>query len=143
VAALPSAEVQTALARGGVEVEGEALSADDLLVSQEAATEGAVASSGALTVELDLRVTPALRQEGLVRELISKVQGERKDRGLEVEDRIVLSLETASEELAAAVAAWQDLVCAETLAVRLGPVEGPVNTHDCDGLLVQVGLQRA
>ncbi|MGV3762642.1 isoleucine--tRNA ligase [Parapedobacter sp.] len=51
-----------------------------------------VANLGRLTVALDISITPALKKEGISRELINRIQNLRKERGLEVTDRIKVSL---------------------------------------------------
>lgn len=48
-----------------------------------------VATEGKLTIALDITVTPELRNEGVARELINRIQNLRKDSGFEVTDRIV------------------------------------------------------
>lgn len=67
-------------------------------------------------VYLDLEVTPALHREGLAREVVRFVQNARKDAGLNVDDRITLSLKTASEQLAKAIHDHQADIANETLA---------------------------
>ena len=70
------------------------------------------------TVTLDLKLTDELRQEGLAREVVRHIQMLRKSAGLEVENRIDLSLRTQSRILSEAVASFEDYVKAETLARR-------------------------
>jgi isoleucyl-tRNA synthetase len=77
-----------------------------------------VASEGGVTVALELEVTPELRREGVARELVRMIQDARKAAGLEVTDRIALAVET-SGEAADALAAYQDEIAAETLAVSV------------------------
>jgi isoleucyl-tRNA synthetase len=77
-----------------------------------------VASEGGVTVALELEVTPELRREGVARELVRMIQDARKAAGLEVTDRIALAVET-SGEAADALAAYQDEIAAETLAVTV------------------------
>ena len=74
-----------------------------------------VASEGQLTVALDITLTDELKAEGIARELINRVQNLRKDSGLDVTDRIVLTVET-SEAIRAAIKANMEYVCNEVLA---------------------------
>ena len=77
-----------------------------------------VASEGGLTVALDSTITEALRQEGIARELVNRVQNLRKDSGLEVTDRIQLTLESTAE-IQSAIARNQEYVCNEVLATEI------------------------
>jgi isoleucyl-tRNA synthetase len=67
---------------------------------------------------LDLHITPDLKREGLMREIIRQVQNARKQAGLDVDDRIELAL-GGSEELQEAIAEHHDTIKAETLTARL------------------------
>jgi len=79
-----------------------------------------VATDGPLTVALDVTLTDELRQEGLARELVNRLQNLRKDSGLEVQDRIQVALAaSAPAELHAAVAAFGDYIRTEVQAQRL------------------------
>ena len=70
-------------------------------------------------VALDKTITPDLRREGLSREVIRHVQAARKNAGLNVDDRIVLSLVTADKELEKAVHEHKEAITTETLANAL------------------------
>ncbi len=88
--------------------------------------EGGTASgllSGGGFVVLDTEVTPELAAEGVARDVIRAVQQARRDAGLEVTDRMSLSL-TADAGVLAAVEAHRELIMAETLAVGLEVAEG-------------------
>ena len=77
-----------------------------------------VERSGTHAVALNLELDDELRREGLAREVVHAVQSARKNAGLDVEDRITLSL-TGDEELLAAAREHQDYVAGETLATSL------------------------
>ncbi|MGB4795853.1 MAG: DUF5915 domain-containing protein, partial [Candidatus Saccharimonadales bacterium] len=69
-----------------------------------------------LAVTVDKNITPELQREGMMREVIRGVQNARKQAGLNVDDRIVLQLSTADDELATAVDEHAQTIQAETLA---------------------------
>lgn len=71
------------------------------------------------SVHLDTNLTPALWHEGLMREVVRHVQSARKNAGLNVDDRINLSLVTLDTELKEAVKEYAENIKTETLAVTL------------------------
>ena len=88
---------------------------------------------GGAFVVLDTVVTPELAVEGRARDLIRGVQQARKDAGLQVEDRIDLTI-GGRAGVAEAVAAFGEMISAETLATSLGFVELPdhLDPHGID-----------
>jgi isoleucyl-tRNA synthetase len=105
-----------------VEVEGEAftLHLDEVEIRTQDLPGWLVATDGPLTVALDVKLTDELRQEGLARELVNRLQNLRKDSGLEVQDRISVQLAaSAPAELQAAVASFGDYIREEVQALRL------------------------
>ena len=74
-----------------------------------------VASESGLTVALDITISENLKSEGIAREIVNRVQNLRKDSGLDVTDRIVLSIET-SDFIQVATLANKEYICAEVLA---------------------------
>jgi isoleucyl-tRNA synthetase len=74
-----------------------------------------VATADGLTVALDMNIGPSLYREGLARELVNRVQNLRKEKGFEVTDHIVLSLDGTSE-LAKAVIECEHYISNETLS---------------------------
>ncbi|MDO4781239.1 MAG: isoleucine--tRNA ligase [Candidatus Saccharibacteria bacterium] len=68
------------------------------------------------SLAIDETITPELRREGLMREIIRHVQSARKHAGLQVDDRIILSLQTSDDELQQAINEHADTIAAETLA---------------------------
>jgi len=106
-----------------VVVDGEVLSADEVLREREAVREGWVlAADGALSVELDPELDDDLRLEGRVLDLIHEVNRMRREAGLEVTDRIVLTLPLDG---AALVDRFADRIKSEVLAVRIDLTDQP------------------
>ena len=94
------------------------LAQDDLLIDS-AQTEGyASESSGDLTVVLDTRLTPQLLEEGMVREVLSKVQAMRKEAGFEVTDHIRVSVQ-GNEKLEELLKKHKSEILPEVLAEDL------------------------
>ena len=94
------------------------LSPDDVLVSTQQ-KEGLVSEQGnGVTVVLDTNLTPELIEEGVVRELVSKIQTMRKEAGFEVADHIRIGFEQG-ERTAAILKANAASVMADTLAERV------------------------
>jgi isoleucyl-tRNA synthetase len=77
-----------------------------------------VAQGGGMTVALDMTMTPELIQEGIARELVNRIQNFRKDSGLEVTDKIVISLKN-EPLLEEAVLENKSYILSETLAENL------------------------
>ena len=74
-------------------------------------------------VILDLEITGDLIAEGYARDVIRAVQDARKDTGLEVSDRIVLTLTVPADDLPK-VEQFRDLICSETLSTSMQVEEG-------------------
>jgi isoleucyl-tRNA synthetase len=91
---------------------------DDVAIIRRASGAAVVQEHGGFGVALDPTMTPALRAEGLAREVISKVQRFRKEAQLEVSDRIAVAI-AGDAELEGAVATHRDHIADEVLAVRL------------------------
>jgi isoleucyl-tRNA synthetase len=80
-----------------------------------------VASVGPVTVALDITLNEALIQEGLARELVSRIQTLRKESGFEITDRIELHIQrNGDERFEGAIKAHAAHILAETLATT-GP----------------------
>lgn len=93
---------------------------------------------------LDDTITPGLKREGLMREVIRHVQSARKKAGLQVDDRIMLQLATNNEQLRQALTEHADTIASETLATMKQP--GDVlyqTTATVDGAELQISLAKA
>ena len=143
VMALSSAEVKAIADGGTITVADEVLGAGDLLIQQESTGKGASASEGAIAIHLDTEITDELRREGLARELVSGCQKARKLAGLEVEDRIVLSVRTDDAGLQAAIAEHQAFIASETLAVSLAPLAVDHTEMQIDEVVYAVAVAKA
>jgi isoleucyl-tRNA synthetase len=77
-----------------------------------------VANKGALTVALDITITPDLENEGNAREFVNRIQKIRKESGFELTDKIEVKV-AASNGLKNSLAQFNDYICAEILADKL------------------------
>ena len=97
------------------------------------------------SVVYDLTITPELKREGLMREIVRHVQSARKQAGLQIDDRIVLSISSDDPEISQAVDAFADVIKAETLAVELNSAADESEKYDAkiEGKLVEISLKKA
>ena len=119
------------------------LTGGDLLISMKPIEGYQVEREGSHAVALELAVDDELRAEGWAREIVHAVQAARRDGGLEVSDRIVLTLD-GNPELLDAARDHQDYIAGETLAieVRYEPL-GDVQPIKIDGRELRVAVERA
>jgi isoleucyl-tRNA synthetase len=104
-----------------------------------------VANDGNITVALDVTVTDALKNEGMARELINRIQNIRKSSDFDITDKVAVELEaTASVE--AALADYKEYIAAQVLAAEITAVaalEGEgVTELDIDGEKVSVRVSK-
>ena len=97
------------------------------------------------SVVYDLTITPELKREGLMREIVRHVQSARKQAGLQIDDRIVLSISSDDSEISQAVDAFADVIKAETLAVELNYAADESEKYDAkiEGKLAEISLKKA
>ncbi|MGZ3903419.1 MAG: isoleucine--tRNA ligase, partial [Bacteroidia bacterium] len=93
-----------------------------------------VANSGTVTVALDVTITEPLKQEGIAREIVNRIQNIRKDRGFEVTDKINVQI-AHHDKLDAAIKNNLTYICSETLTKSLNIVE---KLDKAQGLEVEV-----
>ena len=91
------------------------LSKDNLLVTMQGKDGFAFSGTGEIGVVIETEITPELREEGYLREILSKVQNMRKDSGFEVMDNINLYV-GENETLEAVVKKYEDVIKHDTLA---------------------------
>ena len=129
--------------RAGINIDGQEheIGPDDVLITLQPLEGYQVERSGTHAVALNLELDDELRREGLAREVVHAVQGARKDSGLNVEDRIALTL-GGDGELIDAARAHEDYVARETLATSVsydGAVGSPVTI---EGRELRIAVER-
>ncbi|MEE2644148.1 MAG: isoleucine--tRNA ligase [Myxococcota bacterium] len=135
-------------AGGSIEIEDEAITAEDVLVSHHPVEGVVLEVQGAVTVALDTQLDDTLIAEGLAREVTSRIQKLRKSAGLEITDRITLTLATDDAPLCAAVDAHRDWLMSETLADELSlavlsEAAGGGERWEIEGFVVSATLRRS
>ena len=90
-------------------------------------------------IEISKQLTPELKREGLMREVIRHVQSARKKAGLQVDDRIMLQLTTNDEQLRQAIDEHAEVIATETLAV-FGKVHDNQSTVMVEGAELEIAL---
>ncbi len=98
------------------------LSIEDVEITSQDIEGWLVANSNGITVALDITISPELKEEGIARELVNRIQNIRKDSGFEVTDKIKVTLQS-NDILAAAVKSNEAYIKAETLTQTLVFVE--------------------
>lgn len=99
-----------------------------------------VTNMGSLTVALDVNITNELKQEGLSRELINRIQNLRKELGFEVTDRITVSLQQ-DNLISPAVLKNKQYICTEILADDIILTEKPLTNALNDALANKITIE--
>ena len=129
-----------------VNVEGQdcVIERDDVEIISEDMPGWSVANEGALTVALDITITDELRNEGVAREIVKRIQALRKDSGFEITDRIRIVLES-HPAVERATADYKDFICAQVLGESLevrADVASEV-TFEVEGAAVKLHIEKA
>lgn len=103
-----------------VDVDGQTVEIvrEDVEIVSEDIPGWTVANDGALTVALDLEITEELKNEGMAREIVKRIQAYRKNSGFEITDHIHVVL-SHDDNLQKAVEAYHDYICSQVLADKL------------------------
>ena len=118
---------------------------DELNVKSVEIVADSESESAQPSVVYDLTITPELKREGLMREIVRHVQSARKQAGLQIDDRIVLSISSDDSEISQAIDAFADVIKSETLAVELNSAADGSEKYDVkiEGKLVEISLKKA
>ena len=101
-----------------------------------------VSNEGKLTVALEVELNDELRNEGMARELISRIQNIRKESGLEITDRIHVTL-SPSEKVEKAVAGFADYIKSQVLALDINVADNDGTAVDFDDFTVNIKIVKA
>ena len=126
-----------------INVEGQDLTVEvaDVDIISEDIPGWLVGNEGNLTVALDITLTDELRNEGMARELVNRIQNIRKKSGLEITDRIVVSIEP-NEASTNAVNAFGDYIARQVLANDLKLEANDGQTVDFDDFTLNIKITK-
>ncbi|MCW3805794.1 isoleucine--tRNA ligase [Plebeiibacterium marinum] len=110
------------------------LSLEDVEIMSEDIPGWLVASEGRLTVAMDIHINEELKQEGIAREFVNRIQNIRKDSGFDVTDKIVLKIQK-NDAINDAVINFKDYIAAQTLAEEINLAD---SCNETEGKLVEI-----
>ena len=118
---------------------------DELNVKSVEIVTDSESESAQPSVVYDLTITPELKREGLMREIVRHVQSARKQAGLQIDDRIMLSISSDDSEIYQAIDTFADIIKSETLAVELNSAVDESEKYDAkiESKLVEISLKKA
>ena len=128
---------------GTFTVEGYALVPEDVEILTEDMPGWLVQQNGELTIALDIELTDALIEEGLAREIINRVQNLRKSSGLEITDRIVLTLSSEDAKLHAAVEHFGQYIAGQVLATEIKMVDTLADGVAVEDMNLTIKIEKA
>ena len=119
------------------------ISPEDVEIGSEDIPGWLVASEGKLTVALDITLTEALKQEGIARDLVNRIQNLRKDTGLEVQDKIRISFQNNHREVNEAISSFEQYIREETQAtdIQLSEIVAGGTTLEIDEFILAAKLE--
>jgi isoleucyl-tRNA synthetase len=135
------AEVAELEAGRSVEVAGETIALEDVILQRSPRPGSAVATDGHITVVLDTSLDRELEREGFARELVSLLQNARKGAGLEVTDRVRVAWSCHDDLGREALSAFGNYIQREILAGELAEGEGR-SIVDVNGVSVGYSLEK-
>lgn len=116
---------------------------EDVIFTRKPKTDIVLESKGSMTVILDTYIDQDLLMEGLMREVISKLQKLRKDLGLDITDRIDIMFDSSSETLLQAIKLYENTIKEEVLAINF--INSNIKTGDLieiDHFILRIKIQK-
>ncbi len=119
------------------------LSLEDVEISSEDIPGWMVATEDGFTVALDITITDDLKKEGIARDVVNRIQNLRKDKGLEVQDKISVSYDTVNDLMKTAIEENKPYIKHETQALALEYLERVSNGEqlEIDGIGINVSIE--
>jgi isoleucyl-tRNA synthetase len=108
---------------GSISLNGFELALSDVEILTEDIPGWLVAVEGGITVALDINISEELKQEGIARDFVNRVQNLRKESGFEVTDKIEILLENTNKEVSEAVENFKSYISTEVQALKLEIIE--------------------
>jgi isoleucyl-tRNA synthetase len=138
---LEPATIERLLEGGQADAAGHMVTQDDVVIDRTP-IEGTIVETGPeFACALDTTISEELEMEGLAREIVSRVQGMRRDAELQVTDRITLLWNTEDTQLREAISQFEDHISREVLATEIEESEGELTAEvDVDGKPLRLGL---
>ncbi len=126
-----------------INVDGEEVVVDatDVDIISEDIPGWLVSNEGNLTVALEVELTDELKNEGMARELINRIQNLRKDAGLEITDRIDVSI-SVDERIKRAVDSFDEYIKTQVLADSISLTDNDGAETEFDGLKVNIKVEK-
>jgi isoleucyl-tRNA synthetase len=127
----------------GIEVEGQQLTIEavDVEIISEDIPGWLVANEGNLTVALEVELTDELKNEGMARELINRIQNIRKESGLEITDRIVVTL-ASNVEVEKSLVSFADYIKTQVLADDIVVADNDGQEIDFDDFKLNIKVDK-
>jgi isoleucyl-tRNA synthetase len=122
------------------------LTMEDVVIEAKEIAGWSVLSDKGLTVALDITLTDDLKQEGIARELVNRLQNLRKDKNLEVADKIKVQIQQASDEVNTALEKHKNYIAGEVqaLSFELVPaLNGNSEEVDMEDFVLKVSIEKA
>ena len=136
-------KVRQPLASAKVSLEVENKAGFDQIIAEELNVKEISWVKSIKTVQVDTKITPELKSEGIMRELVRNIQNARKNAGLNVDDRIKLALKSDSKVIQAAIKRFRDTIFAETLTTsELSGEAGYSETVRIEAQEVKISLSK-
>ncbi len=144
IAALTAEDLEEILEGGTVEIAGHPITLADLIV-ERTPIEGVIVEAGSdFACALDTTLDETLVQEGIAREIVSRVQRLRREAGLDVVDRINLTWHSVDPEVNTAFATHHDIIAGEVLASSVTASSAPVGEEfDLDARVIWLAVEPA